>query len=152
MSSKASSTIGFERRFNNALQLDDEFAFVAENASVVAPKPPNMTRLVELNRGPFVGAPREVDELPAAPDGVTVLDVRPASDYLAGHVHGALNVPVGATSEPGGNVAPNASRNTPPPTNTFSLSLNPSLASASMFTLNIGIVVVRNAENPKIGG
>jgi len=98
MSSKASSTIGFERRFNHALQLDDALAFVAENASVVAPKPPNMTRLVELNRGRLVGAPREVDELPVAPDGATVLDVRPAADYLAGHVHGALNVPVSGSS------------------------------------------------------
>ena len=58
MSSKASSTIGFERRFNHALQIDDEIAFVAEAASVAAPKPPNMARLVELNRGPLVGAPR----------------------------------------------------------------------------------------------
>ena len=98
MSSKASSTIGFERRFNHALQLDDALAFVAENASVVAPKPPNMTRLVELNRGRLVGAPRAVDELPVAPDGATVLDVRPAADYLAGHVHGALNVPVSGSS------------------------------------------------------
>ena len=98
MSSKASSTIGFERRFNHALQLEDELAFVAEAAAVTAPKPPNMARLVELNRGPLVGAPREVDELPAAPEGATVLDVRPATDYLAGHQHGALNVPVSGTS------------------------------------------------------
>ena len=98
MSSKASSTIGFERRFNHALQLEDELAFVAEAATVVAPKPPNMARLVELNRGPLVGAPREVDELPAAPAGATVLDVRPLSDFLAAHVHGALSVPVSGTS------------------------------------------------------
>jgi glyoxylase-like metal-dependent hydrolase (beta-lactamase superfamily II)/rhodanese-related sulfurtransferase len=98
MSSKASSTIGFERRFNHALRIEDELTFVAENAAVVAPKPPNMTRLVDLNRGPLVAAPREVDELPAAPEGATVLDVRPASDYLAGHVHGALNVPVSGSS------------------------------------------------------
>ena len=98
MSSKASSTIGFERRFNHALQIDDELAFVAESASVVAPKPPNMARLVDLNRGPLVGAPREVVELPAAPAGATVLDVRPASDYLAGHTHGSLNVPVSGSS------------------------------------------------------
>jgi glyoxylase-like metal-dependent hydrolase (beta-lactamase superfamily II)/rhodanese-related sulfurtransferase len=98
MSSKASSTIGFERRFNHALQVADEVAFVAESASVVAPKPPNMARLVELNRGPLVGAARDVDELPATPAGVTVLDVRPAADYLAGHVHGALNVPVSGSS------------------------------------------------------
>jgi glyoxylase-like metal-dependent hydrolase (beta-lactamase superfamily II)/rhodanese-related sulfurtransferase len=98
MSSKASSTIGFERRFNHALQLQDELAFVAEAASVAAPKPPNMARLVELNRGPFVGAPRELEELPIAPAGATVLDVRPAADYLAGHAHGALNVPVSGSS------------------------------------------------------
>ena len=98
MSSKASSTIGFERRFNHALQLEDELAFVSEAAAVTAPKPPNMARLVELNRGPLVGAPREVDELPAAPEGATVLDVRPVTDYLAGHLHGALNVPVSGTS------------------------------------------------------
>ena len=65
MSSKASTTIGFERRFNHALRIDGEVAFVAEAASVAAPKPPNMARLVELNRGPLVGAPRAVAELPA---------------------------------------------------------------------------------------
>jgi glyoxylase-like metal-dependent hydrolase (beta-lactamase superfamily II)/rhodanese-related sulfurtransferase len=98
MSSKASSTIGFERRFNHALQIEDELAFVADSAAVTAPKPPNMARLVELNRGPLVGAPREVDELPAAPAGATVLDVRPAVDYLSGHRHGVINVPVSGSS------------------------------------------------------
>jgi len=98
MSSKASSTIGFERRFNHALQLRTELEFVADSASVSAPKPPNMARLVELNRGPFVGAPEPVGELPAAPAGATVLDVRPAADFLAGHVHAALNVPVSGSS------------------------------------------------------
>jgi glyoxylase-like metal-dependent hydrolase (beta-lactamase superfamily II)/rhodanese-related sulfurtransferase len=98
MSSKASSTIGFERRFNPALQIEHESDFVAESASVSAPKPPNMSRLVELNRGPLVGAPTEVIELPAPPPDSTVLDVRPIAAYLAGHRHGALNVPVSGTS------------------------------------------------------
>ena len=98
MSSKASSTIGFERRFNAALQIENEADFVAESASVSAPKPPNMTRLVELNRGPHVGAAADVVELPAAPPGATVLDVRPAHAYLEGHARGALNVPVSGTS------------------------------------------------------
>ena len=98
MSSKASSTIGFERRFNPVLQLEHESEFVLESASVSAPKPPNMARLVELNRGPFVGAAPELAELPAAPPGSTVLDVRPAPDFLAGHVHGSINVPVSGTS------------------------------------------------------
>jgi hydroxyacylglutathione hydrolase len=98
MSSKGSSTIGFERRFNPALQIELEAEFVAESASISAPKPPNMTRLVELNRGPHVAAAAAVDELPAAPDGVTLLDVRPIDDYLAGHRHAALNVPVSGSS------------------------------------------------------
>ena len=98
MSSKASSTIGFERRFNPALLIEDELEFVAESASTAAPKPPNMGRLVELNRGPFVGAPAEIGELPAAPDGAAVLDVRPVHDFLAAHAAGALNVPVAGSS------------------------------------------------------
>lgn len=98
MSSKASSTIGFERRFNSALQIEYESDFVAESASVSAPKPPNMTRLVELNRGPLVGAAKELVEVPAAPAGSTVLDVRPLGSFLGGHAPGALNVPVSGNS------------------------------------------------------
>ena len=98
MSSKASSTIGFERRFNPALQIEHESEFIAESASVSAPKPPNMSRLVELNRGALVGAPTDVTELPAPPPGSTVLDVRPVAAFLAGHRHGALSVPVSGTS------------------------------------------------------
>jgi glyoxylase-like metal-dependent hydrolase (beta-lactamase superfamily II)/rhodanese-related sulfurtransferase len=94
MSSKASSTIGFERRFNHALQLKDELEFVADAAATTAPKPPNMARIVDLNRGRLVGAPSEVAELAEVPAGATLLDVRAISDFLAGHTHGALNVPV----------------------------------------------------------
>ncbi len=98
MSPKASSTIGFERRFNRALQLPDERAFAAETANGSAPKPPNMARLVELNRGPFVGAAVEIRELPAAAPGATLLDVRPLEAFLAGHASGALSVPVDGSS------------------------------------------------------
>ncbi len=96
MSSKSSSTIGFERRFNRALELEDELEFVAGAAATGAPKPPNMTRIVELNRGPWVGAPAAVEALTdhRIPGDVTVLDVRPARDFAAGHRAGALNVPV----------------------------------------------------------
>ena len=94
MSSKASSTIGFERRFNHALQLKDELEFVADAAAAAALKPPNMARIVDLNRGPLLGAPRDVAELVDVPAGATLLDVRDVSDFLGGHTHGALNVPV----------------------------------------------------------
>ena len=98
MSSKGSSTIGFERRFNRALLLDDEQAFVADVGGVNAPKPANMNRIVELNRGPFVGAAPPVSELPAPPADVVLLDVRPIADFLSGHREGAISVPVAGGS------------------------------------------------------
>jgi hydroxyacylglutathione hydrolase len=98
MSSKASTTIGFERRFNPMLTVADLDAFVAESAAIAAPKPPNLGRIVELNQGPFVAAPAAVEELAAAAEGSQLLDVRPVPAFLEGHAHGAVNVPVGGSS------------------------------------------------------
>ena len=97
MSSKASTTIGFERRFNPALAHDDLALFVAEATGISAPRPPNMERIVELNRGPLVGAQPSPEELAAPPDGAQILDVRPVSAFAAGHLVGALSVPVSGT-------------------------------------------------------
>jgi hydroxyacylglutathione hydrolase len=94
MSSKASTTIGFERRFNHGLTASDVDCFIAETVSISAPKPPNMTRIVDLNRGPFVGAQPEAAELPAPAEGTQVIDVRPIGMYADGHLPGAVNVPV----------------------------------------------------------
>ena len=94
MSSKASTTIGFERRFNPALAHDDVALYVAEATSVSAPRPPNMERIVELNRGPFIGGQPEPTELDTAPEGTQILDVRPIEAFAEGHAPGALNVPV----------------------------------------------------------
>ncbi len=94
MSSKASTTIGFERRFNPALVNDDLALFVAESAGISAPRPPNMEKIVALNRGRFVGAQPDPPELPAPPEGAQVLDVRPVEPFAAGHFAGALSVPV----------------------------------------------------------
>jgi glyoxylase-like metal-dependent hydrolase (beta-lactamase superfamily II)/rhodanese-related sulfurtransferase len=96
MSTKASTTIGFERRFNRALALATVEEFVRDSASITTPRPPNMERIVELNRGPFLGAPPGVDAAGAA--GAFVLDVRPADDFARGHVPGAVNVPVSGSS------------------------------------------------------
>jgi glyoxylase-like metal-dependent hydrolase (beta-lactamase superfamily II)/rhodanese-related sulfurtransferase len=98
MSSKPSTTIGFERRFNPTLQLTRLDEFVAESAAISAPKPPNLGRIVETNRGPFVGSPPFAQELVAAPDEAQLLDVRPVGAHLAGHRRGAVNVPVSGTS------------------------------------------------------
>ena len=92
MSSKASTTIGFERRFNHAVS-EDEQAFVSETSSSSAPRPPNMDRIVTLNRGPFLAAPEPLSALEDAGDAV-VVDVRSREAFGAGHAPGALNVPV----------------------------------------------------------
>ena len=97
MSSKGSTTIGFERRFNTALATDDVSAFVAGSAAVTAPKPPNVERIVELNRGAFVGAQPFPEALDEAPDGMQILDVRSVEDFAAGHRPGAVCVPVSGT-------------------------------------------------------
>jgi hydroxyacylglutathione hydrolase len=100
MSSKGSSTIGFERRFNHALQAADEEEFVAA-AVRTGVRPPNMERIVELNRGPFVGAPPPLE--PSNGGAGAVLDVRDVDEFGSGHAKGALNVPVD-----GGNFATKA--------------------------------------------
>ena len=93
MSSAWSSTIADERLTNDALQIRDVQEFVLSAASVSTPRPPTTERVVALNRGPWVARPpmpAEVD----LPDGATVLDVRPFSEYTQGHIRGAISVPL----------------------------------------------------------
>ena len=98
MSSKASTTIGFERSYNHSVGIGDLDSFIAESASIAAPKPPNLTQIVALNRGPFVGGPDPAVELPAPAVASQLLDVRPAAIHLDGHIPGAFNVPVSGSS------------------------------------------------------
>ena len=97
MSSKASTTIGFERRFNPALQseLDD---FIAGALGAQPPRPPNMERIVELNRGELLGAQPPLERLDSAPEEAIVLDVRPTDVFAAGHRTGAVGIPVSGSS------------------------------------------------------
>jgi rhodanese-related sulfurtransferase len=91
MSSKPSTTIGFERRFNHAL-VETYDGFMCTATGPQPPRPPNLERIVELNRGPFVGA-----QPPLARAGdvdAIALDVRPAHAFATGHRPGAVNVPV----------------------------------------------------------
>jgi hydroxyacylglutathione hydrolase len=97
MSSKPSTTIGFERRFNHALTESYE-DFMTNAAGPLPPRPPNMEAIVDLNRGPFVGAQPEPARIADVPDGAVVLDVREAHAFAAGHRPGAVNVPVGGSS------------------------------------------------------
>jgi len=97
MSSKASTTIGFERRFNPALQ--GELADFLDTAlGPQPPRPPNMERIVELNRGELFGAQPPLERLDAVPPETIVLDVRPTGAFAAGHHPGAVGIPVSGSS------------------------------------------------------
>jgi hydroxyacylglutathione hydrolase len=93
MSPERSSTIGRERSTNAALEFRDMQEFVLVSASVSTPRPPTTERVVTLNRGPWLARPDDPPQLDDA-GGATVLDVRPFAEYAAGHVHGAISVPL----------------------------------------------------------
>lgn len=98
MSSKTTTTIGFERRFNLALRAADEASFVRALMTGLPAKPPNFDRIIARNRSralPLSGEPRalaaaQVRELVGK--GATVVDIRTAAEFGEGHVPGALNV------------------------------------------------------------
>ena len=97
MSPAHSSTIGAEKRTNTALAHGDVQAFITQSASLSTPRPPTTALVVALNKGPFIGAPAPFEQLDAAGDA-TILDVRPADAYAAGHAHDSINVPVSGSS------------------------------------------------------
>ena len=98
MSQKPDSTIGFERRFNDYLQFEDEGEFVRTLTAEQTPQPPNFERIVELNRGPLI---REVTQLePLLPERVkqlveaaaVVIDGRDEREFDSAYVPGSINV------------------------------------------------------------
>jgi len=96
LSADPSSTIGAERRTNRALRIREVDDFVADALSKNAPRPPNMDRIIALNRGAFLGAASPLERRERG-DG-PVLDVRDAEQFAAGHLPGALNVPMSGKS------------------------------------------------------
>ena len=94
---KASSTIGFERAHNRALGFDDEDEFVEDAVASIGSRPPNVERIVELNRGPLLEqlgnpaplSPRAVEV--AIADGALLIDARTNEQFDEAHVPGALS-------------------------------------------------------------
>jgi len=93
MSPDHSTTIGRERATNAMLAFRDVQEFVVASASVSAPRPPTTERVVALNRGRWVAGPETFARVDDAGSAM-VLDIRPVADFAAGHVPGALSVPV----------------------------------------------------------
>jgi hydroxyacylglutathione hydrolase len=98
MSSKTATTIGFERRFNAALQASGVEDFVRRLMTGLPPKPPNFDRIIARNRAqavPQTGSPRPLSAAQvrdAMDKGAVVLDVRSPEEYGEAHIPGALHV------------------------------------------------------------
>jgi glyoxylase-like metal-dependent hydrolase (beta-lactamase superfamily II)/rhodanese-related sulfurtransferase len=98
MSMKVSSTIGFERRHNELLGVEDEDRFVELALAALGPQPPNFEAVVELNRGPLVTAgvevgpltPRQVELKRAA--GALIVDVRTDLQFDGAHIPDAVAI------------------------------------------------------------
>ncbi len=99
LSRKTSSTIGFER-LHNPLLGADRATFVRGLVQSIPPRPPNIARIVELNRtldGPEPSAPGTLgtSELRALlRAGATVIDARDPRAFDDGHLAGAINLPL----------------------------------------------------------
>jgi hydroxyacylglutathione hydrolase len=91
MSKKSASTIGYERRFNRFLGIEDEDQFVRELLAEIAPQPPNFERIVELNREEPPAEAVVLEPLTRI-DGTTVVDGRSPREFDAAHVPGSINV------------------------------------------------------------
>ncbi|GHH88596.1 MBL fold metallo-hydrolase [Streptomyces capitiformicae] len=96
------STVGAQKRTNPLLAAPDEDTFVRRLLAGLGSYPDYFDRLAEANRrGPAVLSaapllpgltPAQVKSLLA--EGGYVVDVRPAAEYAAGHIPGALSVPL----------------------------------------------------------
>jgi glyoxylase-like metal-dependent hydrolase (beta-lactamase superfamily II) len=96
------STIGTERLTNYALQIKTREEFIQQLTSNLPTRPEYFLQDAEINRS---GAPALADLPPLAEmepsvlktwldDGGLVLDVRPSEQFAAGHVPGAVNIPL----------------------------------------------------------
>jgi glyoxylase-like metal-dependent hydrolase (beta-lactamase superfamily II)/rhodanese-related sulfurtransferase len=98
------STIGDELATNALLGIDNEDRFVTALIESLGSYPAYFRRLTELNRrGPVLLETDRVGRLADLPaytvhqlraDGATVVDTRPVADYAAGHIPGAISIPL----------------------------------------------------------
>jgi hydroxyacylglutathione hydrolase len=100
MDMKVSSTIGFERRHNELLELEDEAEFVSRTTHNLPPQPPNFERVVALNRGPLVTQGPQLAPLAplrrerAREEGALLVDVRTPEQFDDAHVPGSVCIPI----------------------------------------------------------
>jgi hydroxyacylglutathione hydrolase len=97
------STVGYEKRVNWGLRIEDEAQFVSEVLAGQPEPPTYFAQMKRLNKlgAPFVGDLPQPQRLALADlesalaHGMTVVDTRSAESFAAGHVPGVLNIPSG---------------------------------------------------------
>ena len=104
-----SSTVGYEKLFNPALQYTDENEFVKYILSEQPPAPKYFALMKKVNKeGPVVlGSERipqivEANELNAAREVGTIVDVRVPAAFADAHVAGTINLPMKMLASWGG--------------------------------------------------
>jgi hydroxyacylglutathione hydrolase len=107
MSGKVSSTIGFERRFNWALQTPDRATFAEWVSGTVRTAVADVLHNRQTNQGLLplpdnyfatvahvsAEALQRTQALGALQSGATLIDLRPRPDFAACHAAGALHIP-----------------------------------------------------------
>ncbi|MBN2415057.1 MBL fold metallo-hydrolase [bacterium] len=104
MGAKWRTTIGYERRYNGALQIESKKAFISSLTSNMPPAPDHFSRCSDINRkGPALisSLPHLRELTPAAfkkaiaDSGIIVLDTRSYDSFGSHHVPGSWHVDFG---------------------------------------------------------
>ena len=101
MGAKWLSTIGYERLYNPALQIEDKEAFIDSLTNDMPPAPDHFSRCSEINRQ----GPKKIEDIPVLKEvnidyfseqlqrsDIVVLDVRPYASFASLHIPGAWHI------------------------------------------------------------
>lgn len=103
MASREFSTLGYERQYNPALQVEDRDEFIRNKTSEHHYKPPYFKKMEAYNQH---GSAPELHELPhprvltpeafaaAADDGAIVVDLREPEAFAGAFIPGSVNIPL----------------------------------------------------------
>jgi hydroxyacylglutathione hydrolase len=99
-SGKVVTSVGYERRFNDALRIEDRERFTAYMDEDQPIKPANILNIVAINQGrreltrgvPKVNALSPADVEAMIGDGHHLIDTRSSAAWGGGHIAGSINV------------------------------------------------------------
>ncbi len=99
-SCKFATTLGYERRYNPALQFDNRDEFIAFMVHDQPARPANMINIVQINQGKVDFYPEPPPRIPAVQfqqlmhSGYLAVDTREVEEFGQGHVPGSINIQV----------------------------------------------------------